>query len=353
VLFWNEGRTGLFPVAQSTSEIASDVLSTDASLNNAGVSTSGKLTSDSLLGDDLYVKPGKYAAVGRTVEMYSWIEDSNSQSSSNVGGSETNTTTYTYKKDWKENVEKSANFNNPTGHVNPAKTLESKTFTIATAKVGVYEVNIKEVDLPAFEDLALNTDNFLATASSLGQPSLVGGSYVYLTTAAAGTSYTNPQVGDMRVSYAVVNLNSDVTVFGKLQSGSIKSFSSADGQKLFRMFTGSREAALNQIKTEDTIMTWVLRGVGFFMMWIGLSSLFGPITTLADIIPILGSLSKSVVSGITFVIAFILTVITIVVSMILHNIIALIIIGVIILVVVVGAGYVLLHSKKKTAGSKS
>lgn len=346
LLYWNEGREGLYPTASSTTEISSEQLNPE--LNNQGVSVSGTLTSSELLGDN-YLVEGEYAAVSRNVEMYAWVEEANTKTTTNVGGSETDTTTYTYKQDWVSNVSDSSKFNTPTGHTNPTKALESKTFTLTNALVGIYEVNLKEVDLDGFEDLTLTETNFISTNLTAGKPSLVDSEYIFLEKAEVGvleSTYTNPKVGDMRVSYQVINLNQDVTVFGKLSGNTIKSFTSSDGQELYRMFMGSREAALNTIKTEDSTTTWILRGVGFLMMWIGLSSLFAPLTTLASIIPFLGSLSKSVINGITFVVSVILTILTILISMLLHSVVALVIVGAITLLIFIG-GFVFLKSKKK------
>ncbi|MEI7579568.1 MAG: TMEM43 family protein [bacterium] len=360
VLYWNEGRVGLFPLAQSSTEIKSDVVNTDINLDNQAVSTTGKITSEALLGDDLYLQPGKYAVVNRIVEMYAWTEKSETSSSSNTGGSQTDTTTYTYKKDWVENVTDSADFNTPIGHENPAKALNSQNTATSAAKIGVYDVDLTNIKLPNLNDLKLTQDNSIL---SFGVQ-LVGSNYLYISamkespaldinnptvTVLPVSTYTNPQIGDLRISYQVLSLDTNVTVFGKLSGSSITAFLSKDGQKLFRLFTDSRDGALNQIKTEDTIKTWLLRGAGFLMMWIGLSSLFAPLTTLADIIPIFGSIGKALVGGITMVIAFVLTLLTIVISMMLHNPVALVIVEVLVIVIIGGVVFLLMKFKKRAA----
>jgi Transmembrane protein 43 len=41
---------------------------------------------------------------------------------------------------------------------------------------------------------------------------------------------------------------------------------------------------------ENTILTWALRGLGFLLMAVGLSLVFRPVATVADVVPFLGNL---------------------------------------------------------------
>jgi hypothetical protein len=80
------------------------------------------------------------------------------------------------------------------------------------------------------------------------------------------------------------------------------------------------------MNSEYTVITWILRLVGFLMMWIGLSMLFGPITAVLDVLPFLGNIAEGMIGAVTFVVAFILSAITILISIILHNILVMIIV---------------------------
>ena len=77
------------------------------------------------------------------------------------------------------------------------------------------------------------------------------------------------------------------------------------------------------------------------MMWMGLASILGPISVLLSVIPALGSISKSLVSGITFVIALVLSAVAILISMLFHNLLVLIVLG------VAGVGVAVWFVKKK------
>ena len=43
-------------------------------------------------------------------------------------------------------------------------------------------------------------------------------------------------------------------------------------------------------RSSSSMLTWILRVVGFFMMFIGLSMVLRPLSVLADVLPFLGSL---------------------------------------------------------------
>jgi hypothetical protein len=94
-------------------------------------------------------------------------------------------------------------------------------------------------------------------------------------------------------------------------------------------------------------MGWILRIVGFVLMWIGLSLILGPISAFLDVLPFLGKVGRGLIGVITFVIALVLSLITILISMIFHNTIALILLIIIVIVVI----YLLVGRKKKTVKS--
>lgn len=316
LLYWNEGRTDLSNIAKTAIELPAGAASTDATAQGKLVSASGVVTSTETLGDDLYLKPGMYLAVERKAEMYAWVETKSEKSQTNVGGSETTQTTYDYAMDWTSSPQPSSEFQYPADHENPDVVIEGDSFTVESLTVGAYTV-AGDVDLPSTAALPLKKE-----LVSLSGGAKLSGDYVFLGT---GT-VTSPKLGDTRVSYSVLDSGFDGTVFGKLASAKISKSVDADGNELYRVFSGSRDEAIATLHTEFVTMGWVLRVVGFLMMWLGLAAVLGPLATLLDILPFLGSTTRFLVLVVTFPIAFILSAITIIVSMILQNLIALIIV---------------------------
>ena len=71
---------------------------------------------------------------------------------------------------------------------------------------------------------------------------------------------------------------------------------------------------------------WILRLVGFLLMWIGLGLCFGPITAFLDVLPFLGSAGRFVISMAALPVALVLSLITILISILAHNLLALIVV---------------------------
>ena len=74
--------------------------------------------------------------LSRSVEMYQWKEETNSQSQQSVGGSQTTQTTYTYQKVWSAQPIASAQFKMRDGHENPAMPLRSAIIEGTDVKLG-------------------------------------------------------------------------------------------------------------------------------------------------------------------------------------------------------------------------
>ena len=311
VLFWNEGRVDVSKIAETAIQISSEEI--DASANNKLVSTYGTVKSEEVLGDGLYIKPGDYLSINRKVEMFAWIERSETTTESNLGGSETETTTYTYYKDWTQAPTSTSSFEHPEGHENPQKLLDSKSTTVNTAKIGVYELSPQKLSLSGSRDLNLNHDII-----DYKDDIKLKGNYIFK----GKGKLENPKVGDIRVSYTYIPNNSDGTIFGKLNKNKIDPFVTEDA-RLYRMFSGTHDEAISKMATEHSIMTWILRLIGFLLMWSGLKMVFGPISILLDVVPFFGSVSKMAIGGISFIVALILSIITIIISIIFHNIWAL------------------------------
>jgi len=321
----NEGKVDLSNIAKTATEIGAQTQNTDASLNNKLVSATGIVNSDQIIGDNLYLSPNRFIAVERKVEMFAWVEKKETRSKTNVGGSETTETTYTYSREWTERTESSNNFTHPESHENPQKILESSTNKATSATVGVYNFDPQSAAIPNFSKLPLNSQNVILSP----EITLANDTYLFRRNSESGT-FESPQIGDLRISYNVLYPNFEGTIFGKLSGNKIDPYFDQDGNRFYRVFSGTRETGIATLHTEYTTMLWILRLVGFLLMWFGLIALFGPISILLDVLPIFGSISRSLIGIITFLVSLVLTIVTIIISAIVHSLIALIIVLVIV-----------------------
>ena len=336
VLYWNEGRVDMSKIAEKAVDIEA-TSDASATADKQLISSTGVLNSEEKIGDN-YLKAGNFIAIKRNVEMYAWEEDKEDKTKTNVGGSETTETTYTYKKVWTSSPEDSADFKISEGHINPAMTLDENTVRVTSAQFGIYNVDMNEVDLPDYRDIKLNNDN-VVFADDL---KLANEQFLFKGT---GT-ISSPVVGDLRVSYSVVHSPlENATIFGKLDlaNSAITPFYAEKNTELYRVFEGSRDTAISTMKSEYTMWLWIFRGIGFALMWLGLMSILGPISVFLDVLPILGTIGRGGIGFITFIVSLVLSAVTILVSIIIHNVIAL---AIVILAVIAGVIWYL-KSKKK------
>lgn len=338
LLYWNEGQVDLSKIAKTATEISSSAASANPALKGRLISTTGVVSSSETIGDNLYLMPGKYIAIKRKVEMYSWSEKSESNTNKNLGGSETTKTNYTYAKVWKEDPEKSDKFKETTGHENPKKSLENYETKIMTAKIGIYSFDPQSITLPQYFQIPLDSNNITLDGTAI----ITNDNYVFVSENRAGTE-SNPQIGDLRVSYFVLTPGFGGTVFGKLNGSQIEPYFDQQKNLVYRLFMGTRDQGIHSLHSAYTTQLWIFRLIGFSLMWVGMMLFFGPISVMLDILPVFGSLSGFLIIITTFVASAILSIVTILVSMVTHNFVVLT--GALILMI--GAFLVLLVKKRK------
>lgn len=326
VIYWNEGKVDISEIGKTATKVTAE--SVDTIAEGKLIAVTGKAVSTEKLGDGMFLKPADYLAVSRNVEMYAWVEKSESKSDTNTGGSETTTTTYSYSTNWTSAPGSSSSFKEPAGHTNPEMSIKADSFHVQSAKVGAYEVDMAKLTLPAYTDLNLTKEDLDLTKGVFENGYVLVGK---------GT-LAAPQVGDLRISYSAVKNNLDGTVFGKLEGGKLVTYiDQPTNESLYRLFNGTFDEAIQQMHTEYTMWLWIFRALGFFMMWIGLSALFGPISVVLDVLPVLGSISRGAVGFLTFIVSLVLSIIAILTSMLLHSVVAMVVaavVGIIIFVVV-------------------
>lgn len=116
-----------------------------------------------------------------------------------------------------------------------------------------------------------------------------------------GENPQNPMIGDMRIRFRVVEPTT-VSVVATQQGDTFAPYQTKAGGTIELLKTGvhSSEEMFQQAQAANTMMTWILRVVGFVVMLIGLNLIMKPLSVFADVLPILGN----IVGAGTFFIAF-------------------------------------------------
>jgi hypothetical protein len=336
LLYWNEGRTDYSKIASKSMVVQASQV--DQSENGKFVSVTGSVSTNQQIGDGAYLKPSTYVAVQRTVDEYAWVQNEQTTSHSNVGGSANNTTTYTYKEEWTDNPADSSTFQYPQGHQNPPKPLNDTSVEATNAQVGAYSFDPQTIKLPTLQNVNLSSNNVTlptptttvtpgtvqttTTASSpLSDLTLASSQYIY----GGSGSLTTPQVGDIRISYEALPSGTTATAFGQPNNGALGAYTDPSNHTLYDLLLGDRQTAIATLHNQYETTTWIIRGVGVGLIWLGLMMLFGPLDMLLDFIPIAGEIGGAITFIITLPIALLLGGTVIIIGYTLHHVIALLI----------------------------
>ncbi len=334
VLWWGENRQNLAEFVRKGQEITASGMPSVAA--GTLVKTTGTLSSEEEISDAEYlINLGTIKALRleRRVEMYAWAEDKKTRKE---GDKEI--TTYDYNRKWMSSPDNSANFYEPVGHQNPLMGVQAASFKVSTLAIGSLPVDAGAVTYYGLNDLSL-TEAMLKTGRD--KPLQLAGGAIYIpngpVTAAApipteatypgvdsvpqdGVLGKNrnvvakPEVGDLRIQYSYFPAGVKGAVVGDWDGSQIAVHLYGGSDTFLGVYAGSLPQFEGFLQSQHTMITWIIRIVTLFMMWIGLNMLFGPVLLVMDSIPILGQVGKGVISMVTGAIAFVLWLLTLVLA---------------------------------------
>nr|WP_321451792.1 TMEM43 family protein [uncultured Carboxylicivirga sp.] len=355
VLWWNEGRA--VKTAKGLKEGQSQVVTIDPNVvdkANDGklVHLTGKVLTDKILNDAEFDINVNALKLRRNIEMYQWVEETKKEKEKEIGGSEKTKTTYSYVKKWTSTLEKSASFKVPEGHMNPTSFPYSKyTITADKAKIGEYLLPESLLsDISNFKPYAvhkIDTAKFKnATILNEGSVELGSGVEISQKIFIGNGSSTSPEVGDVKVSFQIIEPGGDYSIISKQITNTFESFATQTGTSINVIKEGihSSDAMFAAEHSKNTITTWILRVLGFLMMFGGLTMIFRPLVVIADVLPFLGNLLDVGLSLFSGLLSFTLSFVTIAIAWIVYRPI----LGVALLVVGGGAFiYLFMRAKAK------
>jgi hypothetical protein len=297
LLFWNEGRTVKNKRALQEGEKAVITLSSE----NIEQSNEGKLvhftgmaiTNDSLKDDEFGISQ-LAICLERKVEMYQWKENEESTTKKNLGGSEETTTKYTYTKEWSNSLNNSENFQKPEKHKNPSEFLyPSNKVYAANVTLGAFKLPESLVhSISGSESLQLNKAAIL-----LPKGAELNGSTIYI---GKGTA-SDPKVGDVKITYSIIKPQ-QVSIVGLQKGNSVEPYVAKNGKQVLLLQSGTITADQMfkvQISSNNK-MGWILRLVGFMLIFGGFGAIFKILSVIADVVPFIGrivSFGTGLISG--------------------------------------------------------
>lgn len=369
VLFSNESRS--VATAKRLDEGAGAVVSVaadkvDGANEGKLVHVSGLATTEDTLVDDQFGVSAKAIRLVREVEVYQWVEHSETRPVKK-DGKEYKETTYTYKLEWCSKPVDSQGFKEK-GHDNvPAVLAFGDRESFATkVTLGAFSLSAEDIKRIGGEAPLSFPADYKVPESIAGAQFLNGTVYIPVAEAApsvaaavvaavapatnAVATATNavaeaanavaaaatnaaavataavapapkrevaqqPKVGDLRVTFKAV-VPHDISIIERQTGSTLAPWTASDGKDIAMLVSGLRtaEQMFASAKAANTTFTWILRLVGFLMMFIGVKMVLGPISTLVDAIPILNGIVAMGVSLVAFLVAAVFALVTIAVS---------------------------------------
>lgn len=348
LLFWNEGRAvrtakGLTEGLGSVVSVPTDAV--DASKEGKLIHVSGAVKTDAPVADDELAVQATAVKLIRNVEMFQWKEHEKSESHKKLGGGTETVKTWDYSKEWAADRIDSSSFKHPEGHENPpASPFATKTFIAKKVNAGAYTMSPEQIG-QLTNAAALPVD--AAAAQQL--PAAVRDKFKV----SDGKFYqaddpATPKLGDVRISFQTVN-PATVSLVGVQTGQTFAPYQTATGTTILLVEEGSLTAPQMFKKAQDrnAVMTWIIRGGGFFLMFLGIFLIFRPIVVFADVVPLFGTMLGAGIGLFAFLGAATLSFITIAIAWIAYRPV----IGIAMIVLAAAAFYWLLSTgmKKKAA----
>ncbi len=309
LLWWNEGHS--VEQIQKANYAAKNAIAVSAEKidkqnDNKLIAVSGQVVTTETLSDGLINIPNALV-LKRDVQMYQWEEDEKTTKKDNLGGSTTETTTYTYKKVWSSSEINSSNFYDKS-HVNPKFNIESERINAKTGNMGEFKINETQTE-------RINASEEFSELPQNEAYQIVGNEYY------SGKNINDPQIGDMRISYTYAPSGAKISIIGLQREDSTITPMQMKKSRIYMQYNGllTQDEIVNKFKKDNSMMTNILRVVGFLLMFFGLNLMVDPIITVLKVIPLLSGVASFISTGILFVVALILSLLTIAVAWFAHR----------------------------------
>lgn len=290
LLWWNEQRSlERANALHEGARIVVKAMPEKVDPGNEGklVYLTGKALTPEMLQDRTFGISVRMLRLKRTAEMYQWQEEKDERTEKQIGGGSHTVTTYSYQKAWSDQLRDSQQFRHPEGHQNPAQMpYESHTFQVSENKLGAFHLS---------EALLAKLQNFKPYPITPEMASKLPAAERQVLKFSDGKYYrganpATPQIGDARISFAVVP-QQDVSLVARQVQDTFEPYQIKKQQiELIEPGTLSTQTLFQHELQRNNILTWILRVVGTLLMIIGIALVFGPLQAIGNVIPFVGDL---------------------------------------------------------------
>jgi len=346
LLWWNEGRAvttanSLKEGAAAVVHVAADKV--DPANDKKLVHVTGDAKAEGPVVDTDYGVSAPALRLVRSEEIYQWVEDKKTEKKEKVGGSEETTTTYTYDKKWVDEPVKSSEFKKPEGHTNEGD-LISGNANISAEKVtlGAFDVPedfVKQMGSPIKR--AVTDADLAALPADLKEVTKIQDGAFYI-----GPNPKEPEVGDVCVSFKIVKPGTFSILAAQIEE-TFEPYQTKAGDAIDFIEEGtvSAETMFKNAASANSMITWLVRFLGFLFMAFGFMAIMRPLSVLGSVIPFIGSIIGMGTGLISFALAGAISLLVIAIAWIFVRPL----LGIAVLALAIGA---FIYTRKLAAASK-
>lgn len=282
VLWNNEGRAvktqnAINEALKGYTDVSSEKI--DSQYEGKIIATTGKidLSNSSELRDSKFGISAKAVKLQRVVEMYQWDESCETDDDNNE--------TCTYDKKWSDEIIDSSEFSK-SGHSNPSTMkIEGDVYVASDVKVGAFTLPERLIDKLSY-DKTYGNEKLEEQYKNTVDGYKINEKYI---TNSVDTE--NPEIGDLRISYKYAT-DGEVSLIGVQSGDTVRAYTAKKGKSIFEIRRGSytgREILVGMTEANKNIK-WFLRILGTILVIAGIASLFSPLQSLTNKVPVLGSI---------------------------------------------------------------
>jgi len=325
-MFWNEWRT--IQTRAALNEGASQVISIqeyDAANEWALVHYISWASADwSLVVDIIWINEEDWLKFQIKSEVFQWRENTETTTKDNLGWSQTQTTEYTYVREWSDSQIDSNKFAWPDGseYINKYIGIDvlwlKEQQNAQNVKVWNFDLADSLVDLMTqYEDYIID-DNSLALIDDEAYRSLWD-DYPFVDRRWAAVYISQfdwvDTIWDMRMTFHIVR-DQDVSVIWKQSTKRIEEYRSSNGVEISMLEQGKLSASemFAKAKKANELWKWIFRISAFLAILGGFNMVFRPLVVVAKVVPIVAWVVWFGTGLISFVLAVTVSVITIAVA---------------------------------------
>lgn len=407
LLWWNEGNAvANAKLLEEVSETAVDMENINKispEFNGQLVHATGDAKTDDMLKDPTFGFEVNAINLKRSVQYYQWVEHQKQEKRDKLGGGEETITTYTYDKQWVSSPVNSSGFTDPqyTNIFNGTlANIENNELYAENVTFGAYKLpefiihsisGSEEAPISITDDQLRQLDdqiaravssyggNYRGTVAPQAQPQAQapaqqqvaqndsaandstkefvpvetqnkykaryihqGQGEIYI-----GASPSAPQVGDVRVTFTVVKPHK-ISLISKVKDNTFQKYVGKNKKEFTRVESGdvSKEEMFAHQESENNMLKWALRILGFIMVFLGLKGVFGFLVTLAKVVPFIANILNFGVNLICGIFAFVWSLLIIAIAWIFYRPL----IGIPLLLIIIGTiVFFAIKGKKKGA----